>query len=86
MDTLIFIVSQLVKPFFRIEAILALLIVLTAIFHFRRWKRALNRTIIASLVIVSLTMFTAPIQFLVRGLENRYEQPKESDLAKAGGL
>ena len=86
MDTLIFIVSQLVKPFFRIEAILALIIVLTAIFHFRRWKRALNRTIIASLVIVSLTMFTAPVQFLVRGLENRYEQPKESDLAKAGGL
>jgi len=85
-DTLIFIVSQLVKPFFRIEAILALLIVLTAIFHFRRWKRALNRTIIASLVIVSLTMFTAPVQFLVRGLENRYEQPKEFDLAKAGGL
>ena len=86
MDTLIFIVSQLVKPFFRIEAILALLIVLTAIFHFRRWKRALNRTVIASLVVLSLTTFTAPVQFLVRGLENRYEQPKQADLEKAGGL
>ena len=86
MDTLIFVVSQLVKPFFRIEAILALLLILIAIFNFRKWKRALNRTIITSLVILSLAIFTAPVQFLVRDLENRYEQPKQEDLERAGGL
>lgn len=85
-DTLIFIVSQLVKPFFRIEAILALLIFLIAIFHFKKWRTALNRTVIASLVVISLTIFTAPAQLLVRGLENKYPQPNESQISKAGGL
>jgi uncharacterized SAM-binding protein YcdF (DUF218 family) len=85
-DTLIFIVSQLVKPFFRIESILALLIVLIAIFHFRRWKNALNRTIIASVVVISLTIYTAPAQYLVRGLENKHSEPTKSEYSEAGGL
>ena len=86
MDTFIFIISQLVKPFFRIEAILALLILLIAIFHFRNWKSALNRTIIVSLVVVSITIFTAPAQLLVRNLENKHPQPSAAEIAESGGL
>lgn len=59
MDTFVFIISWLVRPFFRIEAILALLIVLFSIFHFRKWKSALNGTIIVSIVVTRLTIFMA---------------------------
>ena len=86
MDTLVFVISQLAKPFFRIENLFVIIIFTTFFSLIRKWQKTLVISIRIALALAVLVTYTAPAQFLVSRLENKYEQPTRSSLDTAGGV
>lgn len=86
MNTFIFIVSQLTKPFLKVENVLAITSLVTFLALIKNWRRTARISAFISIFLVAMLTYTLPAQILVSRLENQFMPPNGKTLANADGI